>query len=208
MPLILSLDQSTSATKAVLFETQGKVLDRASCDHRQIYPQPGWVEHDAGEIWRNVLTVVREIADRNRERLAQLAGVSITNQRETILVFDRATGEPLHNAIVWLCRRGEPICQNLRQEGLEGIVRGKTGLKMDTYFSASKLKWLVREKPEIAAKLKSGQAVVGTMDAYLVHRLTGGKVFATDHTNASRTLLFDVNGLHWDEQLCGLFDVP
>lgn len=208
MPLILSLDQSTSASKAVLFDPQGKVLDRASREHRQIYPQPGWVEHNAEEIWQNVLTAAREIASRNRNRLAQLIGVSITNQRETILVFDRATGRPLHNAIVWLCRRGEPICQKLREQGLDEMVRGKTGLKIDTYFSASKIKWLVRENPEIAAKLKSSQALVGTIDAWLVHRLTGGKVFATDHTNASRTLLFDINRLRWDEQLCEVFDVP
>ncbi len=208
MSLVLAIDQSTSATKAVLFDAQGAVRDRASREHRQIYPRPGWVEHDAEEIWQNVLAVVREITGRHRDRLAQLAGVSITNQRETILVFDRATGRPLHHALVWLCRRGEPICQNLRDQGLEGMVRGKTGLKIDTYFSASKIKRLVREKPEIAAKLENGEAVVGTMDAYLVHRLTGGKVFATDSTNASRTLLFDINRLCWDEQLCELFDVP
>ena len=178
--LILSLDQSTSATKAVLFDGQGKVLDRASREHRQIYPQPGWVEHDAEEIWQNGLTVVQEIAGRNRERLALIAALSITNQRETILVFDRVTGKPLHNAIVWLCRRGEPVCQKLREQGVEEMVRGKTGLKIDTYFSASKIKWLVREKPEIAAQLKNGNAVISTIDAYLIHHLTGGKIFATD----------------------------
>lgn len=208
MSLVLAIDQSTSATKAVLFAAQGTVLDRASREHRQIYPQPGWVEHDAEEIWQNVLTVVREIVGRNQDRLAQLAGLSITNQRETILVFDRATGKPLHHAIVWLCRRGEPICQKLRDQGLDETVRGKTGLKIDTYFSASKIKWLVQEKTDIAAKLKNGQAVAGTLDAWLVHRLTGGNIFATDHTNASRTLLFDINRLRWDEQLCELFDVP
>jgi glycerol kinase len=208
MPLLLALDQSTSATKAVLFDAQGKVLDRASRDHKQIYPQPGWVEHDTEEIWQNVLAVIREVAGRNRDKLAQLACLSITNQRETILVFDRATGKPLHNAIVWQCRRGDPVCQKLREQGHEDLVRSKTGLKIDTYFSASKLKWLINEKPAIAARLKSGDAVIGTIDAYLVHRLTGGKVFATDHTNASRTLLFDIGKLRWDEELCRLFDVP
>lgn len=208
MSLILALDQSTSATKAVLFDAQGRVLDRASREHRQIYPQPGWVEHDAGEIWQNVLAVVREVADRNREQLDRLVGVSITNQRETILLFDRATGTPLHNAVVWLCRRGEPICQKLRKQGLDEMVRGKTGLKIDTYFSASKIKWLVAEKPDLAAKLKRGDAVIATIDAYLVSRLTGGNVFATDHTNASRTLLFDINRLRWDERLCEIFDAP
>ena len=208
MSLILALDQSTSATKAVLFDAAGRVLDRAARDHRQIYPQPGWVEHDAGEIWRNVLAVIREIAERNRKKLNQLACLSVTNQRETILVFDRATGKPLHHALVWQDRRGDPICRKLRQQGREKLVAGKTGLTIDTYFSASKLKWLVTEKPGLAAKLKSGDAVIGTIDAYLVHRLTGGKVFATDYTNASRTLLFDIGKLRWDEELCALFDVP
>jgi glycerol kinase len=208
MPLILALDQSTSATKAILFDAQGQVLDRASRDHQQIYPQPGWVEHDAEEIWQNVLAVIREVAGRNPDKINQPACLSITNQRETILVFDRATGKPLHHAIVWQCRRGDPICQKLREQGHDNLVRAKTGLKIDTYFSASKLKWLVAEKPDLAARLKSGNAVIGTIDAWLVHRLTGGKVFATDHTNASRTLLFDIGKLRWDEELCALFDVP
>jgi glycerol kinase len=206
--MILALDQSTSATKAILFDAQGQVLDRAARDHKQIYPQPGWVEHDANEIWQNTRAVLREVAERNREKLAQLACLSLTNQRETILLFDRTTGEPLHNAIVWQCRRGDPLCQQLRQQGHDTLVQSKTGLKIDTYFSASKLKWLINEKPDLAARLKSGDAVIGTIDAYLVHRLTGGKVFATDHTNASRTLLFDIGQLRWDEELCALFDVP
>jgi len=208
MSLILAIDQSTSATKAMLFDAAGNILDKAARNHRQIYPQPGWVEHDAEEIWRNVLAVIREVAVRNRKKLSQLAGLSITNQRETIVVFDRATGKPLHNAIVWQDRRGDPICQKLRQQGHENLVRNKTGLKIDTYFSASKLKWLVAQKPKIAAKLKNGDAVIGTIDTYLIHRLTGGKVFATDSTNASRTLLFDIGKLRWDAQLCKLFSVP
>jgi glycerol kinase len=208
MTALLAIDQSTSATKAILFDTAGQVLDRVSLEHRQIYPQPGWVEHDAEEIWQNVLGVIREIASRSPNRLADLACLSLTNQRETIVVFDRATGHPLHNAIVWQCRRGDPLCQQLRAQGHDDMVRSKTGLKIDTYFSASKLKWLLANKPELAAKLKSGDAVIGTIDTYLIHRLTAGKVFATDHTNASRTLLFDIVQLRWDEQLCALFDVP
>jgi glycerol kinase len=207
MTTILAIDQSTSATKAVLFDTQGQVLARAAREHRQIYPQPGWVEHDAHEIWRNVLAVIREIVA-NAVQISDLICLSITNQRETFVVFDRATGHPLHNAIVWQCRRGDPLCQQLRDAGQEEQLQKKTGLKLDTYFSGSKLKWLVENKPELATKLKTGQAVAGTIDAYLVHRLTGGKVFASDHTNASRTLLFDVGRLRWDEQLCELFGVP
>jgi glycerol kinase len=205
---LLAIDQSTSATKAVLFDAEGRVLDRASREHRQIYPQPGWVEHDAEEIWQNVLAVIRDVAARNHGPLAALAGLSLTNQRETVLVFERATGRPLHNAIVWQCRRGDPLCQQLREEGCEPQVRSKTGLKIDSYFSASKLKWLIANKPALADRLKDGSALIGTIDAYLVYRLTGGKVFATDQTNASRTLLFDIGRLSWDEQLCELFGVP
>ncbi len=208
MSLILAIDQSTSATKAILFDAKGKILDRASRSHRQIYPQPGWVEHDAEEIWRHALAVIREVAGRNRRKLSQLAALSITNQRETVLVFDRRTGKPLHRAIVWQDRRGDAICRKLHAQDHENFVRQKTGLKIDTYFSASKLKWLVAEQPQLAAKLKSGAAVIGTMDAYLIHRLTCGKVFATDFTNASRTLLFDIGKLCWDEKLCRLFNVP
>ena len=208
MSLILAIDQSTSATKAVLFDERGKVLDKASRAHRQIYPQPGWVEHDAEEIWKNVLAVVREIAKRNPKIISRLAGLSIANQRETIVVFERATGRPLHNAIVWQCRRGVAICEKLKQNGHGPMIRRQTGLMADTYFSASKLKWLIATKPDIAAKLKNGDAVIGTMDTFLIHRLTHGKVFATDFTNASRTMLFDIGKLRWDEQLCKLFSVP
>jgi glycerol kinase len=205
--MILALDQSTSATKAVLFDTRGKVLDKASRNHRQIYPQPGRVEHDSEEIWKNVLAVISEIARRNRTRLNKLVALSLTNQRETVLVFDRKTGKPLHNALVWQDRRGDAICAQLTKLGHGPSVLKKTGLKIDTYFSASKVRWLIENKPTIAAKLKSGEAVLGTIDAYLIHRLTGGKVFATDFTNASRTLLFDIGKLKWDAELCKLFKV-
>lgn len=208
MNCILAIDQSTSATKTVLFDARGKVLDKASRAHRQIYPQPGWVEHNAEEIWKNVLAVIREIAKRNPEKISRLAGLSIANQRETIVVFDRATGRPLHNAIVWQCRRGTAVCEKLKRLGHGPMIRRKTGLMVDTYFSASKLKWLIATKPDIAKKLKRGDAVIGTIDTFLIHRLTHGKVFATDFTNASRTMLFDIGKLRWDERLCKLFDVP
>ena len=208
MSLILAIDQSTSATKAVFFNAAGKVLDKASREHRQIYPQPGWVEHDAEEIWKNVLAVIREIAKRNPKKISQLAGLSLSNQRETVVVFDRKTGKPLHNAIVWQCRRGTTICEKLKRRGHGEMIRRKTGLIVDTYFSASKLKWLVANEPEIATKLKNGEAVIGTIDTFLIHRLTHGKVFATDFTNASRTMLFDIGKLRWDETLGKLFDVP
>ncbi len=201
---ILSLDQSTSATKAVLFDEKGRVLAKATREHRQIYPQPGWVEHDAEEIWQNVQTVVGEIAACQ----ADIDALSLTNQRETILVFERATGKPLHHAMVWQCGRGESICRSLREAGHDTSVRRKTGLPIDTYFSASKIRWLMEKRPDIAAKLHSGEAVIGTIDTFLLHRLTNGEVFATDFTNASRTLLFDISTLRWDAELCGLFHVP
>jgi len=208
MSLILAIDQSTSATKAILFDTRGQILDKATRAHRQIYPRPGWVEHDAEEIWQNVLAVIGDVAKRNPDLVTKIAGLSLTNQRETVLIFDRQTGRPLHHALVWQDRRGDAICAKLIKSGHEALVRKKTGLKIDTYFSASKLQWLIAEKPASAARLAAGTAVIGTMDAYLIHRLTGGAVFATDFTNASRTLLFDAGKLRWDAQLAKLFNVP
>src|SRR5213076_98859 len=172
MQKILAIDQSTSATKALLYDTSGKLIDKASIEHKQIYPQPGWVEHDAEEILRNTLAAIAKLD------LQGVQYLSITNQRETIVVFDRATGKPLHNALVWQDRRGEAICGQLQQH--DAMVRRKTGLKIDTYFSASKLTWLVRNRSDIARKLADGSALIGTIDAYLIYRLTGGKVFATD----------------------------
>jgi glycerol kinase len=208
MTHILAIDQSTSATKAVLFDAAGRVVDVASREHRQIYPEPQWVEHDAEEIWQNVLTVIREIAGRHADMLQSAIGLAVTNQRETVVAFDRRTGKPLANAIVWQCRRGAPICERLAADGHGEAVRTKTGLKLDTYFSGSKLKWLAESQPHIHSAIKNGDAVVGTIDAYLVHRLTRGETFTTDPTNASRTLLYDIHRLRWDESLCDLFDVP
>jgi len=208
MSLHLALDQSTSATKALLFDASGRALDRESLEHKQHYPQPGWVEHDAEEIWQNTLTVLKVLVGRQSARLGEITALSITNQRETIVVFDRATGRPLHRAIVWQCRRGHPFCASHAEAGREPLVHRKTGLKLDAYFSASKLQWLVRHEPGLRAKLADGSALIGTIDAYLVYRLTGGRVFATDSTNASRTLLFDIERLAWDEELCALWEVP
>ncbi len=208
MPLILALDQSTSATKAMLFATDGRLLDKESRDHAQHYPQPGWVEHDAEGIWQNVLTTVRALLARHAVEVSDIIGFSLTNQRETIVVFDRATGRPLHRAIVWQCRRSEKLCAEAVAGGHEELVQSRSGLRIDPYFSASKLQWLVREQPELRAKLERGEALIGTIDAYLIYRLTRGAVFATDHTNASRTLLFDVQRLRWDDELCTLWQVP
>lgn len=208
MPNVLAIDQSTSATKALIFDVRGGLLAKASKSHEQIYPRPGWVEHDADEIWNNTLSVIRDTVQQHPKLASDLQWLSITNQRETIVVFDRDTGRPLHNAIVWQCRRGDEYCRRLTAAGHDAAVVEATGLKIDTYFSASKLKWIMDHKPEIADRLRDGTALAGTMDAYLIYRLTGNRVFATDHTNACRTLLYNIHQLTWDEQLCHWFDVP
>lgn len=208
MPLILAIDQSTSATKAVLFDEQGRVVDRAARDHAQHCPAPGRVEHDAAEIWANVRAVVATLATRNAAILPELAGISLANQRETFVVFDRASGEPLRRAIVWQDRRGDEICRLLAEQGRGDFVHRRTGLSLDGYFSGSKIRRLLEDDPAVGQALAQGRAVVGTIDAYLVHRLTEGRVCAGDSTNASRTLLFDIDRLAWDAELCGLFGVP
>jgi glycerol kinase len=201
----LAIDQSTSSTKAMLFTPNGKLLDQESLSHDQIYPSPGWVEHDAEGIFSNTLTTTSTLLQRHTDQWDNLLAVSITNQRETFVLFDRETGQPLYNAIVWQCRRGDDFCQQLVSAGNENIVHELTGLKIDTYFPASKLRWLLDARPDLCAKIKDGSALFGTIDTYLIYRLTGGKVYATDHTNASRTLFYDIEKLGWSQELCKIF---
>ena len=208
MKFILALDQSTSASKAMLFDLQGHLLDKESLLHEQIYPRPGWVEHDAEEIYQNVVEVVRKLLARHQDKMQDLLCLSITNQRETILVFDRETGKPIHHAIVWQCRRGSEICTKLTEAGNNELVQEKTGLPIDTYFSASKIKWLIENEVDVATKLSTGEALIGTIESYLIYRLTNGNVFASDHTNACRTLLFNIAESEWDQELCNVFNVP
>ena len=208
MPLVLALDQSTSATKALLFDQSGHSLDRELREHKQFYPQPGWVEHDAEEIWQNALATLRAVIQRQSALLNEVSCLSITNQRETIVIFERGTGKPLHKALVWQDRRGDALCDEHAALGHEATIQAKTGLKLDAYFSGSKLQWLVRHSTELARKLCSGEALIGTIDTYLIYRLTDGEVFATDSTNASRTLLFDIDKLRWDEELCSWWQIP
>ncbi|QDV74436.1 FGGY family carbohydrate kinase [Botrimarina mediterranea] len=208
MSYLIAIDQSTSATKVLLVDASGAVVDGCSLEHAQHYPQPGWVEHDAAEIIGNVFSAARELCGRHPDKLASVRGVSITNQRETVVVFDRTTGEPLRPAIVWQCRRGDAMCQELRNAGVEPEVAEKTGLRIDSYFSGSKIAWVMREEPAIAEAVRSGAACIGTIDAYLVHRLTSGQAYASDPTNASRTLLYDIGRLAWDASLCERFGVP
>lgn len=208
MPCVLAIDQSTSATKALWLDPAGRCLDRESREHRQHYPKPGWVEHDAEEIWQNLLEVSRALVARNPERAGDLACLSIANQRETVVVFDRASGRPLYPAIVWQCRRSAELCAQHEAAGHGPLVHARTGLRLDAYFSASKLQWWVQNEPELRRKLQTGAALIGTVETYLIYRLTGGKVFATEPTNASRTLLFDISRLDWDPELCALWEVP
>ncbi len=208
MPLYLALDQSTSATKALLFDADGRLLDREARDHEQHYPQPGWVEHDAEEIWTNTVEVLAALVRRQGVRSAEIASLSLTNQRETVVVFERGTGRPLHRALVWQCRRGDARCEELRHQGREESVHRRSGLKLDPYFSGSKLHWLMTHRPDVAARVRDGSALIGTIDAYLIYRLTGGAVFATDATNASRTLLYDIVARRWDPGLAALWGVP
>jgi len=212
MSLILAVDQSTSATKAMLFTldsaTSGELLDKESLPHQQIYLQPGWVEHDAEEIYTNTVRAIAGLVERNAARLDEVVCLSITNQRETFVVFERGTGRPLYNAIVWQDTRGEALCRQLTAAGHGPRVLELPGLITDTYFPASKLAWLLEARPDLRWQLEQGQACVGTIDAYLIYRLTGGRGFATDPTNASRTLFYDINRLAWSEEMGELFAIP
>lgn len=206
--MFLALDQSTSATKALLFDEAGQVVDRESRNHTQHTPRPGWVEHDLDEIWSNTLEVARSLLDRHRDHWDRLAFVSISNQRETALAFEADNGAPVGRAIVWQCRRSVGLCEAQLAAGNGELIRRKTGLLLDAYFSGSKWQWMIEHDPGLAARLEAGEVLLGTVDAWLVHRLTGGEVFACDPTNASRTLLYDIGALRWDEDLCSLFKVP
>ena len=203
--LFLAIDQSTSSTKAILFTPDGRLVDQEWLLHRQLYPGAGWVEHDAEEIFSNTIKAANALLQRHPEQWNSLVALSITNQRETFVVFDHETGQPLHNAIVWQCRRGGDICKQLTLAGKSEFVHELTGLKIDTYFPASKLRWLLDARPDLHAKLKDGSVLFGTIDTYLIYRLTGGKVYATDHTNASRTLFYDIEKLGWSQDLCKVF---
>ena len=207
MSIFLAIDQSTSATKAILFNGSGELLDQIAWPHDQIYPRPGWVEHDAQVIYKNTLRAAGALLQKHPQWIPEITCLSITNQRETFVLFDRSTGEPLYNAIVWQCRRGEALCSKLEASGYGQRVHELTGLKIDTYFPASKLRWLLDERPDLRQKLADGSALFGTIDTYLIYRLTHGQIYATDHTNASRTLFYDINQLNWNTELLQLFDI-
>jgi glycerol kinase len=205
---LLCIDQSTSGTKAVLFGHKAEFIARANAEHRQYYPKPGWVEHDPEEIFNNTLRVLAKVIKQASLEKGNIACISLTNQRETVLAWDKNTGKPLTNAVVWQCMRGEQQCNRLKAAGHEPMIRQKTGLLIDPYFSASGLSWILNSSDDIKRKVRKGEVLAGTIDSWLIWKLTRGKTHATDYTNACRTLLFNIHTLEWDEKICNLFNIP
>jgi glycerol kinase len=205
---LLALDQGTTSSRAIVFDRAGTVLGAAQREFPQYFPQPGWVEHDPEDIWSTQVAAARDALAASGLEAGQLAAVGIANQRETALLWDAGTGKTLGNAIVWQCRRTAERCEELRREGLETMVREKTGLRLDPYFSATKFEWLMAAHPEARSLQHEGRLRAGTIDSFLVWRLTGGRRHVTDFTNASRTMLLDLHSLDWDEDLLRLFGIP
>jgi len=205
---ILVIDQGTTRTKAVIYDKKAKVISRSYREVPCYYPQPGWVEHNPQEIWNSCLTSIKETIQKSRIEKYDISAIAITNQRETVLVWDRASGKPLGNAIVWQCRRTTSFCNDLKRRGWEDFIREKTGLLLDPYFSASKIRWILDNLPEIRRKAEKGEVICGTIDSWLLWKLTGGKIHLTDYTNASRTMLFNIHKLTWDSELLELFKIP
>ncbi len=208
MTYLLALDQGTSSCRSIVFDPSGQTVAMAQKELTQIYPQPGWVEHDALEIWRLQLATAREALAQADITARQVTALGITNQRETTLVWNRKTGQPIHHAIVWQDRRAEPTCIELRARGLAESIRSKTGLLVDAYFSGTKLKWILDQVPGARALAANGELAFGTMDAWLIWQLTEGRVHVTDVSNAARTMLFNVHSNQWDEALLEALDIP
>jgi len=205
---ILALDQGTTGSAALVVDPDGRVLARGYAELPQYFPQPGWVEHDPEEIWSTVERAARAALGEARVSGSEIAAVGITNQRETTIVWERATGRPIHRAIVWQCRRTAPLCDQLRADGVESLVRAKTGLILDAYFSGTKIRWLLDEVADARARAERGDLAFGTVDAWLIWKLTGGGVHATDATNASRTLCLDLRTGDWDDEMLQILKVP
>ncbi len=208
MPYVLALDQGTTSSRAILFDHDGGIAGIAQAEYTQIFPKPGWVEHDPMEIWSSQIAVATEVLGRASVRPRDVAAIGITNQRETTIIWDRATGRPIHNAIVWQDRRTSEICDRLKADGHEEIVRNRSGLVIDAYFSGSKIKWLLDNVPGARARAEKGELAFGTVDSWLVWQLTSGQTHITDVTNASRTMLFNIHTMEWDDELLTMLDVP
>lgn len=205
---VLAVDQGTTSSRAIVFNHDSATVGEAQKEFTQHYPRPGWVEHDANEIWEVTLGVIKDALEDAGVSAGSLAGIGITNQRETVVMWDRRTGEPVHRAIVWQDRRGAGICDDLVARGYEKLVRDKAGLTVDAYFSGSKVKWLLDNVEGLREKAGSGEICFGTIDSWLVYRLTGGREHITDYSNASRTMLYNIYDLRWDDELLEMLDVP
>lgn len=205
---IVSLDQGTTSSRAIVFDECGKIVGVAQKEFKQIYPRAGWVEHDPEDIWSSQLEVFKQAISKSGISLSEVSAIGITNQRETSIVWDKTTGKPVYNAIVWQCRRTADYCDSLKAKGLDELIYSKTGLTVDAYFSATKLKWILDNVKGAREMAEKGQLLFGTIDTYLMWKLSGGKIHATDYTNASRTMMFNIKTLEWDEELLKLFGIP
>lgn len=205
---IMALDQGTTSSRAILFNKKGEIVSIAQQEFEQIFPQPGWVEHDANEIWTSILAVIAESLRKADAEPSQVVAIGITNQRETAVVWDEKTGKPIYNAIVWQSRQTEDICKELREKGYENTFRNKTGLLIDPYFSGTKVKWILDHVEGAREKAEKGELLFGTIDTWLVYKLSGGKAHVTDYSNASRTLMYNIYELKWDEELLEILGVP
>ena len=205
---VIAMDQGTTSSRAIVFDRQGAILSVVQREFRQIYPKPGWVEHDPSDIWSSQMGVTMEAIQKLDARPDEIAAIGITNQRETTVVWDAATGKPVYNAIVWQCRRTAPMIDRLNKTALGAKIQQKTGLIPDAYFSASKIAWILDNVPGVRERAERGELRFGTIDSWLIWNLTDGKVHATDRTNASRTMLFDINKLQWDEEILNYFRIP
>ncbi len=205
---VMAFDMGTTGVRTILFDRSGNIASLAYQDFEQIYPNPGWVEHDPMEIWNSQLTTVKEAMDKIGASFEEVDSIGVTNQRETTVVWDKETGEPVMNAIVWQDRRTTDTCEELKAQGLDDYVKKNTGLLIDAYFSGTKIKWILDHVDGVRSKAENGQVLAGTIDSWIIWKLTGGKVHVTDYSNASRTLLYNINRLEWDEKLLQAMTVP
>lgn len=205
---VMALDAGTTSNRCILFDKEGRICSMAQKEFTQYFPKPGWVEHDADEIWSSQLGVAVEAMSKIGAEASDIAAIGITNQRETVVVWDKITGEPICRAIVWQCRRTAKFCDQLIADGLEDMIRQKTGLKIDAYFSATKIKWILDHVEGAREKADRGQLLFGTVETWLIWKLTKGKIHVTDYSNASRTMLFNINTLQWDEEILELLNIP
>lgn len=205
---VMALDQGTTSSRAILFDRDGKVRGVSSREFPQIFPKPGWVEHDPMDIWNSQLGVARRVLSENGVQPDEVAAIGVTNQRETTILWHKETGRPLYNAIVWQCRRTAPIVEEMRRHGWEERIRNKTGLMLDAYFSGTKVRWLLDNVPGLRRQAEAGEVLFGTVDTWLIWMLTGGRVHVTDYSNASRTMLYNIHDLAWDREILAYLDIP